>query len=107
MKVAELTDILQDLEKIYASAGAKVPAKDMAALVESLRAFGGQEYDLFLKNLRLQLAEPSSRHLRALEAADLDTSKFESAMTELEGDKSVKAIELDKIGILRNPIINE
>ena len=38
MKVAQLREMLEGLERVYSAAGAKVPAADMRILAETLRA---------------------------------------------------------------------
>lgn len=98
MKVAEFRDILEDLKRIYAAAGATAPANEMAALADAIKDADEQDYEAFLCALEEKLTNPAGAFLNALVSAGLEDEKFEAALKELERDKSIKAEDLDKIG---------
>lgn len=104
MKVAEIRRTLSDLEALYAAAGARGPAKDMAALAEAIAPADDEDVETFLSRLEAALAEttdPTARaeaHLIALINAGIDKDKFYQAFQQLEDDKSVKGKDLDTIG---------
>lgn len=104
MKVSEIRNVLYDLQRIYAAAGAKGPAKDMAELADAMATADEQDVDQFLAKLECALngdVDPTARaehHLLGLVEAGTDAERFAKVFRAIETDKSLKAPELDLIG---------
>lgn len=104
MKVSEIRKVLYDLERIYAAAGAKVPANDMSELADAMAAADDQDANVFLADLEKRMSldtDPEARaehHLLALMDAGIDRVRFRKAFEAIKADKAMKGPQLDKIG---------
>ena len=104
MKMIDFRRMLADAQRLYAAAGAQVPAKDMAALSEALEPLDDQDVDTALKLIGDGINKPdgvkvtAKQHLAMLQAAGADEAQFESIMKLLEANRAIKATDLDEIG---------
>ncbi len=114
MKVKELRAIIEEIEGIYADAGATRPAADLADLLTLFDGCDDQDVDDFLEEVRKLYVTPTrkkktnrparilnerliKRYVDALEDAGTDRAKFDPVFEELSADKVIHKDEMNAI----------
>ena len=110
MKVSELRVVLDDLQVIYAAAGAKSQAGDVKSVLDLFDGFDDVDVDAFLAELREEIspstesvdvtpgrADVVESFVRRLLQAGTDRAAFEAVWSELACHSSVTKSEMDSI----------
>lgn len=104
MKMMDFRKMLADAQRLYAAAGAQVPAKDMAALSEALEPLDNEDVDVAFDLIKKGMQGSDGQSLKPkeyiamLQAAAGDAEQFECVVKLIEADRSIKAAALDEIG---------
>ena len=113
MYVKELSDIIQQIEGVYADAGASRAAADLGELLSLFEGYEDMPVEDFLEEFRrLYVKQPRksgtktqtpidevlvSRYARRLKDAGNDRAKFNAVFQELNGDRKARKDEVNRI----------
>ena len=93
MHVRDLRAALQEIEEVFAAAGAKPIQKDLASLLELLNDNDDLELSAFLESLRRNLLEKpgATEWARRLKEAELNEAPFLQVLSDLTASTCTKA----------------
>ncbi len=112
MKVAELREILAEVEAIFVASGAKRTAEDFKELQQIFEGSDDEQVDEFLEHLRklyaptkkprLRLVEASNdllveKYIKRLQQCSNDSSAVDKIISDLKSDGAVKKAEANAI----------
>lgn len=102
MKVGKLRQLLVDVGAVLSSAGSAKQAEDLERVAELMKGQDHQSIDLFLDELRTDLApqppaEVIAGHVARLSNAGVDEVVFRQAFEILSKDKTIKKSEADHV----------
>jgi hypothetical protein len=93
MHVRDLRAALQEIEEVFAAAGAKPAQKDLASLLELLNDNDDLDLSAFLESLRRNLLEKpgAAEWVRRLNETELNEASFLQIFSELTASPGTKA----------------